>query len=136
MKNKNDISLNYIKSKNNQIFKYILPKNIFFNFLNIIKKYSDNKNIYKNKILIDKIIYKKLEFNNEIQNLIDNIKPYYNENKIFYINRKINYKNFLTIIRQLCKICNISYENKIKYYNSKYEIFYLINIHQVKDVCK
>ena len=30
-------------------------------------------------------------------------------------------KYFLTIIRQLCNLCDIQYENKIKYSNSKYE---------------
>ena len=79
----NDISLNFIKSKNNQIFKYIVPKNIFLTFLNKIKKYNNNnKIIFKNKIIIDKFIYKKLLFNKNIEIFINKIRPYYFKKKI------------------------------------------------------
>lgn len=133
----NDISSNFIKTKNNQIFKYFIPKKIILDFLNIIKYHNDYK-LFKNenKFIINKIIYKKLIFNDNIDEFINNIKPYYNKKKIFYVDRKINYKSFLTIIRQVCKLCKIEYENKIKYNYSKYEIYYIINIPQAINACK
>ena len=43
-----------------------------------------------------------------------------------YINRKQNYSSFLTVIRQLCRVNNISYTSKIIYNKSSYDIVYYI----------
>ena len=87
-------------------------------------------------MVYNNIIYKKLKYNNFITNFINSIEKYYYKPKLFYIKRKLTYKNFLTIIRQLCNLYNIKFENKIKYSKSKYEIYYIFNIHPIKDVCK
>ena len=38
----------------------------------------------------------------------------------------MNYKNFVTIIRQICKYHHIPFTSNIKYSKSKYEIKYFI----------
>ena len=122
------------KVKNNQIFKFFINiklLNIFFSFI----KNLNIKN-YDNIIIIDKIIYKKIKYNGILDVFINKIKIYYNKNKLFYVNRTITYKNFLTIIRQICKLYNLKFENKIKYFNSTYEIYYIINIRPIINACK
>lgn len=140
----NDISNNnlentLIKTKNNQIFKYFIDLNIIKDFFSIIKNLNINKkNTIKNNntIILNKIIYKTIKYNGNLDIFINKIKPYYNKNKFFYVNRNITYKNFLTIIRQICKSYNLTFENKIKYFNSTYEIYYIINIRPIINACK
>ena len=43
-----------------------------------------------------------------------------------YITRKMNYKNFITIIRQICKYHHFAFASNIKYDKSSYEITYNI----------
>ena len=50
----------------------------------------------------------------------------YYTSKKFYLTREMTYSYFLTIIRQLCKVCNILFTYKIKYISSKYMIEYYI----------
>ena len=70
--------------------------------------------------------FKKGNFTCSIQKFYDELKKYYQNSKQFYLTRKNSYKNFLTIIRQLCNYHNIIYSNDIKYDKSCYEIVYKI----------
>lgn len=70
--------------------------------------------------------FKKGVFNKYIQLFYDELKQYYQKSKAFYLTRKNTYKNFLTIIRQLCNCHNIIYSNDIKYDKSSYEIVYKV----------
>ena len=54
------------------------------------------------------------------------IKPYYFKSKQFYLERDKNYKNIITIIRQICKFNHMAYTSKIVYLKSTYEIKYFI----------
>ena len=139
-KNPIDISNNnikLIKTINNQIFKYIVNINIIKELFDNIKILNNTNNSNNNNnIILDKIIYKKLKYEGYLNIFINKIKIYYNKNKIFYIDRNITYKNFLTIIRQLCKLYKLKFENKIKYFNSSYEIYYIINIRPIIGVYK
>jgi len=126
----NDFSNNNLiifkKAEKNQIFKYFIDISIIKNLFSTIKNLNINKN--NKTIILNKIIYKKIKYNGILDIFITKIKPYYKKNKLFYVNRSITYKNFLTIIRQICKLYNLQFENKIKYFNSTYEIYYIINI--------
>ena len=104
------------------IFKTIPDKN---KILNYIKKNSYNIN---NKNIIDLNTYKESLHNGKIDKFIKYIKPFYLKNKYIYLERKINYKNYLTIIRQLLNIFNIKYIKNIKYIHSSYEIIYIIYV--------
>ena len=106
------------------IFNRDFSNNILYDFLNIFCI------IENNYYIIDNNCYKKSIFNNDnnINNFINHIKPYYKKQKLHYIERTINYNNLMTIIRHICKFKNIPYRNKIKYDKSKYEIIYYIKI--------
>lgn len=103
----------------------------------IIKKYVDflNEFIKENFILendyyiFNNIVFKKLEYEDKIQDFLEKLKGYYFKNKHYYLERNpINYNQFNTIIRQLCKNNDIVFNSKIKYQNSKYSIEYYIYI--------
>lgn len=76
--------------------------------------------------LFDINAYKKLIFYNLHVELCEKLKDYYHLGKQFYLTRKMKYNSFTTIIRQICKYCNIMYTSQIKYNESKYNIDYLI----------
>ena len=70
--------------------------------------------------------FKKGVLSKCIQLFYDELKQYYQKSKAFYLTRKNTYKNFLTVIRQLCNYHNIMYSNDIKYDKSSYEIVYKV----------
>jgi hypothetical protein len=107
-----------------QIFNKDIPYELLYNFLEqLCSKSNDNEYIlditsYKKANLIDSYL---LNFYNEI-------REYYYDSKKFYIDRKINYKSFLTVIRQICRYKNIPYKNVIVYNKSSYDMIYYIKI--------
>lgn len=102
------------------IFKEDISNNILYDFLKIYC------NIENNFYIFDKLIYKKYEYNNQIDLLKEKLKEKYKISKQFYLKRENNYNNLLTIIRHLCKKNNINYKSKIKYDKNKYSIIYYI----------
>ena len=101
---------------------YDISNHILYDFLNIYCIKEDNYYI------INKYTFKQYEFNNNIIEFYNILKNYYYSNKTIYLEREINYKNFITVIRQICKKNNISYIKKIKYDKSNYNIVYYIQI--------
>ena len=100
---------------------------ILYDFLNkVCEKNQDNQDNYY--FIIDNVVFKKIEYYDILNDFITQIEPYYLNSKKFYINRKLNYNKFLTIIRQICKASNIHYYSKITYDKSKYFIKYYIKI--------
>ena len=102
------------------IFKEHISNDILYEFLKI------HCIIENNFYIFDKLIYKKYEYNNQIDILKEKLKEKYKTSKLFYLKRENNYNNLLTIIRHLCKTNNISYKSKIKYDKNKYSIIYYI----------
>ena len=103
-----------------QIFKNTVP-------IELLKKFLEDNSISKaNKFVFSKVCFKKSQLKNTIQPLLEKIKPHYFPSKQFYVTRSDNYKNFITIIRQICKFHNIGFVSNIKYNKSKYEIIYTI----------
>ena len=80
-----------------QIFKKHIDGEIFFEF---ITKYANKKN--NNEYIFNHISYKKANYNNDTQKIINYLLEYYHKSKQFYLTRNMNYKNFVTIIRQVC----------------------------------
>jgi hypothetical protein len=143
--NYNTIS-NMQKSSNSQIFKYEFPLYVFYEFL-IKNSYSssynsrnnstsdsdsedDTESIIETKIFFNKETYKRSKLNNSLENFLHFIKPYYYSSKVKYIDECNNYKKLSTIIRQICNLHKIDYENKVKYILSNYEKEYIINLNQ------
>ena len=102
----------------------------------IIKKYIDffndfvkeNFMIENDYYIFNKIVFKKLEYENKIYEFLEKLKDYYFKNKHYYLERNpISYNQFNTIIRQICNNNEINFSNKIKYQSSKYSIEYYIH---------
>ena len=104
-----------------QIFKDDIPNTILYNFLSEICTTKNEK-----YFVVDKIAFKKAQFNKSLQPFLDSLDKYYHESKKFYLKRKQNYTKFITIIRQICKKNEIPFSNTIKYDKSTYNIIYYI----------
>jgi hypothetical protein len=103
-----------------QIFKNEIPTSLLFNLL-------DSICIKNNKYyLLTSECFKKGMFNNCIQEFLENCKKHYHTSKQHYLERKINYNAFTTIVRQICNFNKLIYTSQIRYSNSKYDIVYLI----------
>jgi hypothetical protein len=103
-----------------QIFKNIIQPKILFEFLKIFCEYQ------KKRYVITNITFRKYKFENKIKPFFDSIKKYYYPAKHFYLDRGLKYKEFITVVRQICKSNHIPFTSKITYANSTYEITYFI----------
>ena len=103
-----------------QIFKYKIPNEVLFDFLNNISIKTDKYYI------VNFESFKKGNFNESIQAFYNIIKEYYYLSKRFYLERKNTYTNFTTVLRQICKFNEILYTSQIKYDKSTYDIIYNI----------
>jgi hypothetical protein len=103
-----------------QIFKNKVPNEILFDFL--------NKICIKNEkhLVVNTISFKKGTYDNSINEFFELIKPYYHNSKKKYLEKKLTYNSFITIIRQICNCNKIVYTSQIKYEKSVYEIVYII----------
>lgn len=104
----------------NQIFKNKIPNEFIFNLLENLclkndKHYTFNINSFK-----------KGAFNLSIPQFLDICRPYYHISKRKYLDRKLSYNNFTTILRQICNFNKITYTSQIKYDKSTYDIMYYI----------
>ena len=105
---------------NSQIFKNKIPNEIFFNLINDISIKTEKCYVINNNA------YKKGIFNETIPKFLEECKPYYHISKRKYLERKINYNSFITILRQICNYNKITYTSQIKYDKSQYDIIYYI----------
>ena len=103
-----------------QIFKQKVPNESLFFLLDDVCAKTDKCYIFNNDS------YKKGVFNTKIEEFIETCKPYYHLSKRKYLERKLTYNSFTTILRQICNFNNITHTSQIKYDKSKYDIFYYI----------
>jgi len=103
-----------------QIFRNIIPISKLFDLLDKICMKMDTHYIYNVES------YKRGILLNYIQDFLEECKPFYFDSKKKYVERKLNYNNFTTIVRQICKTNNVKYTNEIKYDKSSYSIVYSI----------
>ena len=103
-----------------QIFKNNIPNELLINLLDGIAIKSENCYVLNNNA------YKKGIFNNLIEDFIKHCVPYYHLSKRKYLERKLTYNSFVTIIRQICNFNKITYTSQIKYDKSTYDIMYYI----------
>ena len=103
-----------------QIFKYPVPTNILFDFLESICVKKDKYYVF------DKCAFKKASYKNIIPAFYETLTDYYYLSKRKYLENPNAYNSLCTIIRQICKFNTISCVSNIKYSNSTYEIVYFI----------
>ena len=84
--------------------------------------HGDNENI----LTFNNDCYKRMRLFKKVEHVIKILKPYYYESKQYYLTRKMTYKTFCTIIRQICKHVKIKIVSNIKYMHSSYLIHYNI----------
>ena len=101
--------------KKNQILKEKID--FFDDFLKSVGTHE------KNYICINENHYKKVEYNGQLSEFLEKIKPFYHLSKLHYMDIK-NYNNFITILRQISKMNGVFFTYKIKYTNSKHYIEY------------
>ena len=103
-----------------QIFKMSIPNELIIKLLDDIAIKTDKYYIINNNV------YKKGIFNQTIPTFINDCRPYYHLSKRKYLDRKLTYNAFITIIRQICNFNKITYTSQIKYDKSTYDIMYYI----------
>jgi hypothetical protein len=103
-----------------QIFKNPIPNELLIKLLDEIAIKTEKCYVINNNS------YKKGMFKDVISNFIIECTPYYHLSKRKYLERKLTYNAFITIIRQICNFNNITYTSQIKYDKSSYDIIYYI----------
>ena len=103
-----------------QIFKTQIPNQLLLNLLEENAVKSDKCYVVNNNV------YKKGIFNESISKFITECRQYYFLSKRKYLDRKLTYNSFITILRQICNFNKITYTSKIKYDKSVYDIEYHI----------
>ena len=112
-----------------QLFKYKIEKDFITDFL--LKYCLHDK---KKEYLFNPIAFKKIMYDKKLEEFINHVRDCYHTSKRFYIERDMTYKNFLTILRQVCKHLDIPYTSKIVYNKSKYTIHYTIYLTSDNDI--
>lgn len=102
-----------------QLFKKDVPLSILNDLLSIVCEKNNDGYVFNNQS------YKKVIFHQLEQDFINNCRPHYHASKLRYLDRKMNYNHFVTILRQIAKLHNITYTSNIKYSKSNYCIEYL-----------
>jgi hypothetical protein len=103
-----------------QIFKKDIPNDLLFNLLEDICMKNDKHYI------LNLESFKKGMFNDNIQQFFEICKPYYHNSKKKYIEKKLTYNSFITVVRQICNYNKLTYISQIKYNKSSYDIVYII----------
>ena len=61
-----------------------------------------------------------------IQKFLLDCNKYYHISKKKYLEKKLTYNTFTTVLRQICNFNKITHTSQIKYDKSNYDIFYYI----------
>jgi hypothetical protein len=103
-----------------QTFKNQIPTELLFELLDNICSKTDKYYIINNDS------YKKGIFTNAIIEFFEKCKPNYHLSKQKYLERKLAYNTFTTVVRQICNFNKITYTSQIKYDKSNYNIIYYV----------
>ena len=103
-----------------QIFKNNVPIDLLFNLLDKICPKNEKHYLFNN------ISFKKGVYTGDIVAFFEECKSYYHISKRKYLEKKLTYNSFTTVLRQICKNNNVTYTSQIKYDKSKYDILYYI----------
>ena len=105
---------------NSQIFKKQVPPSILWDLL---AKVCAEQSKY---FLLSPISFKQAEYHSILTDFCASLEEYYHVSKKHYVNRKLNYSKFTTLIRQICNVNQVSFTSKIVYNRSTYDILYYI----------
>jgi hypothetical protein len=103
-----------------QIFKTKIPNELLFILL-------EDTSIKNDKYyIVNKASFKKGVYEQKMQKFLEDCKPHYHEAKKKYVERKLIYNNFTTVLRQICKANNIPFKTEMHFDKSEYEIVYYV----------
>ena len=103
-----------------QIFKKNVPNELLFTLLDSICAKNEKHYVLNNESL------KRGMFQESISKFFDECNKYYQISKKKYLEKKLTYNSFTTVLRQICNFNNITYTSQIKYDKSNYDIIYYI----------
>ena len=103
-----------------QIFKKNVPNELLFTLLDSICAKNEKHYVLNNES------FKRGMFQESISKFFDECNKYYHISKKKYLERKLTYNSFITVLRQICNFNNITYTSQIKYDKSNYDIIYYI----------
>ena len=115
-----NMNIYFILVMSKQIFRQFVPPKILFDILEKVCIKTDKY------YLFDLNAYRKLAYYELYNDFAKSIVEYYHISKREYVDRKLTYKSFVKIIRQICKSNNIQHTSQIKYNESNYNIDYYI----------
>jgi len=104
----------------NTVIRKNIPQHFFEKFLKHL--IHDN-----NEYILTYDCFKSLEVYDIPQKFINELREYYYPHKHYYLNRT-SYKSFGTILRQISRHLNLGFRSKVKYYQNKYSIIYVISL--------
>jgi len=110
-----------------QIFRKTVPSVILFDLLEKICLKTEKY------FFIDYNCYKTMVYRGYHTPFVETIRPFYHYSKRFYVDRKVSYNSFVTIVRQICRLNDVDFTSQIRYNESKYNIDYFV-YHQGIDV--
>jgi len=103
-----------------QIFKRNIPNELLFNILDELCVKNDKYYIFNVNS------FRKGIYNDLIPKFLDTCKPCYHISKRKYLEKKLTFNSFITVLRQICNFNKITYTSQIKYDKSDYSIIYYI----------
>lgn len=103
-----------------QIFKKKITTDSLYSLLDKIAFKNEKYYMFNNEA------YKKGVLHEDIQNFLEECKEYYHISKQKYLEKKLSYNTFTTVLRQICKYNKITYTTQIKYDKSTYNIIYFL----------
>jgi len=103
-----------------QIFKKKIDTSILYELLDKISLKNEKFYMFNNES------FKKGILHGDIAKFMESCKEFYHISKKKYLERKLTYNSFTTVLRQICKYNKITYTTQIKYDSSTYNIIYLI----------
>ena len=106
-----------------QIFKENISNSVLFQLLDDIAV----KNVKDSFYFVDHNVYKKGVFTKKIEEFYKICRPFYHISKRKYLDKKLTYNSFITVIRQICNSNKLTYTSQIKYNKSIYDIVYTIS---------
>ena len=103
-----------------QIFKKNVPNELLFTLLDSICAKNEKNYVLNNES------FKRGIFQESIPKIFTECNKYYHISKKKYLEKKLTYNSFTTVLRQICNFNNITYTSQIKYDKSNYDIIYNI----------
>ena len=98
----------------NQLFKAIPDHRVVFGHLDDVCERDGDY------FVVDDVVYKKMRYDDRIPKLYDYLRPFYHASKQKYLDECCSRNNFLTVLRQLCRLYCIQFASEIIYRSGTY----------------